>query len=321
MPSSRLNKPVIAVTMGDPSGIGPEITLKALASPRLSRCATYLLIGDSFYLLKIAKLIGKKLGKLHINLMDIGNVGKCQFGKSSASSGRAALDYIDFAIELVKEGLADGIVTAPVNKESITKTGVPFHGHTEYLATAFEITAPAMMFVGKALKVVIVTRHIPLKKVAALLSTKKIIDTTLKAHKFLKKYFRIKTPRLAVAALNPHAGEGGLVGDEERKIIIPAVKKLQIRLPSLKGPVPADSAFGDLYNKKYDCLVCMYHDQGMIPVKMLAPNYAVNVTLGLPFVRTSPVHGTAFDIAGRGIADPSSMLSSLNLAARLIRQC
>jgi len=321
MPSSRLNKPVIAVTMGDPSGIGPEILLKALASPRLERCATYLVIGDSLSLSKTAKLIGKKLKNLRINLLDLGNVGKYQFGKSTASSGRAALDYIDFAVELVKEGLADGIVTAPINKESITKTGVVFHGHTEYLAGRFGIKRPAMMFAGDALKVVIVTRHIPLKKVAVSLNAKDIIDTTLKANKFLKKYFRIKNPRLAVAALNPHAGEGGLIGNEERKIIIPAVKKLKKTLPSLKGPVPADGAFHSLYNKKYDCLVCMYHDQGMIPVKMLARGDAVNVTLGLPFVRTSPVHGTAFDIAGRGIADPSSMLSSLNLAARLLGKC
>lgn len=280
MPSSRLSKPLIAVTAGDPGGIGPEIVRKALKNPRLSKNQNFLIIDE-----------------------------------------RAAIRSIDKAIELLKKGDAAALVTGPVSKAAINKAGTRFSGHTEYLAEKFGVEFPVMMFAGGPIKAAIVTRHIPLKKVSSVLDTGKIIKTAELTYKFLKKYFRIKKPRIGVVALNPHAGEEGLLGGEEREIIKPAVDKLKSQIPLIKGPLPADAAFHDLYNKKYDCLVCMYHDQAMIPVKMLARDTAVNITLGLPFIRTSPVHGTAFDIAGKGIADPSSMIEAMNLAARLAEKC
>jgi len=273
--------------MGDPSGIGPEVTMKALASPKVKGLADFLVIGE-------------------------------EFGSKGVSSGRASIEYVDRALDIVRALEADAIVTAPVSKSSIQKAGFPrFQGHTEYLAERTGTKKFAMMFVGDGLKVSLVTRHIALKLVPDALTTALVSDTISLTHEFLKDRFGIKSPRIGVCGLNPHAGELGAFGTEEAKVIAPAIRRCAKTLKNVRGPIPADSAFYDALNKKYDALVAMYHDQALAPFKMLYFKSGVNLTLGLPFIRTSPDHGTAFDIAGKGIADPSSMIEAIRLACSL----
>lgn len=273
--------------MGDPSGIGPEVTLKALASPEIKGLADFLVIGEVF-------------------------------AAGGAAAGRASLEYIDKALELIRSDQADILVTAPVSKSSIQAAGFPdFQGHTEYLAKKTGTKNFAMMFVGDDLKATLVTRHVPLKTVARILTKSEVYNAILLTHKYLKKYFGIKSPRIAVCGLNPHAGELGAFGDEERKIIFPAVKNARKTMAGVVGPVPADVVFHSAINKKYDAVIAMYHDQALAPFKILYFTSGVNMTLGLPFIRTSPDHGTAFDIAGKGIADPSSMIEAIKLACHL----
>ena len=280
--------------MGDPSGIGPEVTLKALASPEVKGLANFLIIGDK----------GRGTYRDH----------------PGAGSGKAAMRYLDTAVDMLSRGKADALVTAPVNKACIRKAGFPdFQGHTEYLAGKFKIKNFAMMFVGKNLKVTLVTRHVPLKRVPEILNSGMIYNAITLTHKYLKGYFRIKAPYLAVCGLNPHAGEGGAFGNEEEKIIAPAIRKASKLMKNIYGPIPADVAFYETFNKSYDAVVAMYHDQGLGPFKMIHFDNGVNLTLGLPFIRTSPDHGTAFNIAGKGIADPNSMIEAIKLACRMQR--
>lgn len=281
--------------MGDPSGIGPEVALKALASPKVKGLADFLLIGDA----------EKK---------------SFRYGRIDPACGRAAIQYIDRAVELIKKGEADALVTGPVNKSAIRASGIAnFEGHTEYLAGAARVRDFAMMFVGKSLKITLVTRHIALKDVARSVSAEKIYRVIALTHKYLFEYFGIKRPRIGVAGLNPHAGEGGSFGREEEDIIKPAIRKASGKFGHITGPFPPDVVFYDALNKRFDAVVAMYHDQALIPFKMLHFKDGVNVTLGLPFVRTSPDHGTAFDIAGKGVADPASMIEAIALACRLSR--
>lgn len=294
-------KPVIAITIGDPAGIGPEIVQKALACQKHWR-ASFLVVGG-------ARNANRK---------------KIKPGEISASCGRAAIEYIDEAVGLIKSGAADALVTAPISKEAASLAGFKFPGHTEYLAYLTGTKKFCMMLAGGPIRVVLVTRHVALKDVAKKLSAADIYDAIIITHNVLRKNFRIKNPKIAVCALNPHAGENGLFSDEEKRIITPAIKKAEAALGasgclplSIIGPLPADSLFYNAYKGKYDAEIVMYHDQGLIPLKMVARNSAVNVTLGLPFVRTSPAHGTAFDIAGKNIADPSSMIAAIDLAVKL----
>lgn len=293
MPISRSNKPNIVITKGDPSGIGPEVTEKALASPMVKGLANFLVIGG-----------GRSV----------------EYGVSRPEFGRSARQYIDTALELLKAGKADALVTAPVNKASIRSSGLKdFEGHTEYLAARTGTKDFAMMFVGERLKITLVTRHIALKDVPRKLSCQAIYRTILLTDAGLKKYFKISSPRIGVAGLNPHAGECGAFGKEEETIIAPAVKKAAGKVKDIKGPIPPDVIFNDCLNGRFDAVVSMYHDQALIPFKLLYFKDGVNLTLGLPFVRTSPDHGTAFDIAGKGIADPSSMIAAIKLACKLSR--
>ena len=289
---SRSNKaPRVIITMGDPSGIGPEVTLKALASPRVRGLANFLVIGEGL-------------------------------AAKGSGSGRASLEYIDEAIKLLRSGKADALVTAPVSKSSIRSAGFPgFHGHTEYLADKFKVRRFAMFFVGKDMKVALVTRHISLRRVPKVLNSEMIYNTIALTDKYLKEYFRIRAPRIAVCGLNPHAGEKGAFGTEEEKVIIPAIKKASKSIRNICGPLPADIVFYEALKKRYDAVIAMYHDQGLAPFKMLYFNSGVNLTLGLPFIRTSPDHGTAFDIAGKGIADPASMIEAIVLACNLAKRC
>lgn len=304
MRTSLSDRPTVLLTMGDCRGIGPEVIVRALSLPRIRRLANFLVIGDLACIEKTKRALGVSAA---IDLLDLG----------TEDPALDPLRYIDKAVALIEKKRARALVTAPVNKESITKGGVAFSGHTEYLAGLTKVKRVAMMFTGGRLKVTVVTRHIPLKDVSSHLTKKKIVDTTMLTYRSLQKNFKIRSPRVGICALNPHAGEGGLIGREEKNIIAPAVQTLKRKFPRISGPLPADSAFNLLYNGKVDSLIALYHDQAMIPVKMLGRESCVNVTLGLPFVRTSPVHGTAYDIAGRGIADPSSMIESIKFACRL----
>ncbi len=317
MPISRINKPRIAVTMGDPSGIGPEVTLKAMASLEHLKLADFFIIGDSFVLDRIKKRL--KI-RLRTPVLDLSNVrhGDFSYGKSKPAFGAASMAYIDKALEMLASGEADALVTGPINKSSINQAGFSgFQGHTEYLAAKTGTKDFAMMFVGDRLKITLVTRHVSLKHVPGSLTPEAIYRTIVLTYKCMTETFGIRNPRIAVAGLNPHAGEDGLFGDEEKRIICPAIRKASKDMGGISGPFPPDAVFYSVFNKKYDAVVSMYHDQALIPFKMLYFNTGVNMTLGLPFIRTSPDHGTAFDIAGKMSADPSSMRGACLLAARL----
>ncbi|MFH1189464.1 MAG: 4-hydroxythreonine-4-phosphate dehydrogenase PdxA [Candidatus Omnitrophota bacterium] len=317
MPTSRSSKPRVVITMGDPSGIGPEVTLKALASPGIRGFADFIVIGDAFVMEKAARRLKSKLEG---SLIDLGNVRKASFayGRSRPDFGRASMEYIDKAVGLIGAGGADSLVTAPINKASIISAGFKaFEGHTEYLAGKTRTGRFAMMFVGKRMKITLVTRHIALKDVPKKLSEAKIISAIELTGVYLRRYFGISRPRIGVAGLNPHAGENGAFGNEERLIISPAVEAARVHIKGVFGPVSPDVIFNAAVDGRFDAVISMYHDQALIPFKLLYFDTGVNLTLGLPFARTSPDHGTAFDISGKGIADPSSMIEAIKLACRL----
>jgi len=273
-----MNKPIVIITAGDPRGIGPEIVEKALRDPKIRGLANFLII-------------------------DTGD--------------RTGFDAVEKAVLILKNKGADALVTAPVNKEAINKSGVFFQGHTEYLAKAFGVNKFAMMLCGDKLRVTTVTRHVPLKKVSAILTQAKIIEAAELTDGALKKYFGIKKPRIGACALNPHCGEGGKIGSEEQDMIIPAIKKIRRSIPGIQGPISGDVIFYMAYHGKLDAVISMYHDQGLGPLKMVAFEKGVNVTLGLPFIRTSPDHGTAYDIAGKDMANPGSMKEAIKLAVKM----
>jgi 4-hydroxythreonine-4-phosphate dehydrogenase len=303
--------------MGDPSGVGPEVTLKAMASLEHSKLADFFIIGDRSVLDRVNKRLNKKI---RVPVIDLANVRPVDFsyGASKPAFGAASMAYIDKALEMLASGEADALVTGPINKGSISSAGFPgFQGHTEYLAAKTSTKDFAMMFVGDRLKITLVTRHIALKDVPSSLTPEAIYRTIILTHQALVNKFGIKHPKIAVAGLNPHAGEGGMFGDEEKRIISPAIKKAAKKIKGVSGPFPPDAVFHSVFNRRYDAVVSLYHDQALIPFKMLYFSTGVNMTLGLPFVRTSPDHGTAFDIAGKMIADPSSMKEACLLAARL----
>lgn len=344
-PSSKPRRLRLALTMGDPAGIGPEIILRALAKPSVKNLADYIIVGDSKILNKTKDTLSRRrisrlkdLSKVYpvrdrllldsrfwlsnsfsngVNILDLENVPMSgfSFGKENAACGKASIEYIGRAFDLVKSGAADGMVTAPINKAAARKSGFQFPGHTEYLASLSGADADnfVMMLTGGHLRVSLVTRHIRLGDVSEKITGKNISDTITTTLDALKTDFRIAKPRVGVCALNPHGGESGIFGDEEERIIAPAVRRFKIS--GVRGPFPADSIFYDAYRGKFDCVVCLYHDQGLIPLKMVARNSGVNITLGLGFVRTSPDHGTAFDIAGKGKADPGSMEAAIKTAA------
>ncbi len=271
-------KPTVLITAGDPRGIGPEVTKKALQDPEIRGLANFFVIEPE---------------------------------------DRTGFDAIKKAVGLLKNKKADALVTAPVNKEAINRSGIFFQGHTEYLAKATDTKRFAMMLCGGKLKVTTVTRHIPLKKVSNILTQEKIIEASKLTDYALKKYFGINEPRIGVCALNPHCGEGGKIGKEEQNIIIPAIKKIKRYVSGIQGPISGDVIFYMAYHEKLDAVISMYHDQGLGPLKMVAFEKGVNVTLGLPFIRTSPDHGTAYDIAGKDMANPCSMKEAIKLAVKM----
>lgn len=285
---SRL-KPRIAVTLGDPKGIGPEIVAKSLADPSIKKLAHWTIIG---------------------------NYPKF-FKKSDKLAGLLSWQALDEAVQGLKNKKFEALVTAPVSKEHLNLAGFPFPGHTEYLAHHFRAKKTVMMLVSPQLKISLVTIHLSLKQMLQKLTQHKIKETLQITNKALKKDFGIRRPTLAICGLNPHASEGGLFGDEEKKIIIPAIKKIVKEGIKVSGPLPADTIFHLAKEKKFDAIICHYHDQGLIPIKTLDFYEGVNVTLGLPIIRTSPDHGCAFDIAGKGIANPSSMKAAMRLCVAI----
>jgi len=281
--------PRIAITAGDPAGIGPEIAAKAAADAGV-RAICEPIIFDS--------------------------QAAAAVGEVSAASGRAAYDTIVRAVDAAIKGDVDAIATAPVNKLAFAQAGLPWKGHTDLLAHLCGTSRVAMMFHAPELKVVLITVHVPLSEVPALI-TPELVAQTIDLTRAALPQFGVIAPRLAIAGLNPHAGEGGVLGVEDERVLAPAVAAARARGVDVSGPFPADTVFVRASKGEFDCVLACYHDQGLIPVKLLAFGHAVNVTLGLPIIRTSVDHGTAFDIAGKGVADPGSMIEAVKLAARL----
>lgn len=297
MSKSRNDLPVIGITLGDPKGIGPEVVAKALENRRIRSLCRTVLFGDPefFDWKKSKRLTDRECGKL---------------------AGSA----VDQAINAALTDQIEALVTGPISKEHLNLGGYRFPGHTEFLADRAGVKEVRMMMAGPKLKVTLVTIHEPLRRIASLLTISHILRTIEITHSSLKKWFGIRRPRIAVAALNPHAGEGGMFGDEERKKISPAVRAAQRKGIRASGPYPPDTLFHRAVHGEFDAVVAMYHDQGLIPLKLLHFEEAVNITLGLPFLRTSVDHGTAFDIAGKGIANPGSMIAAIETAVRMVRR-
>ncbi|MFH1995962.1 MAG: 4-hydroxythreonine-4-phosphate dehydrogenase PdxA [Candidatus Omnitrophota bacterium] len=328
-------KPLIIITIGHPTGIGPEVVIRSLIDKKIQDSGTFLIVGDLFTVDQFIQkhhirftmpVIDKdefdprliRPGAIH--LLDMKNVRRESFsyGSGDPEFGKASIEYIDTAIDLLAGGIGDALVTAPINKASVKRSGFRFDGHTEYLAHRTKTKKYAMMLLGGKLKVVPVTRHIPLEAVPRSIKQAAIRDAIELTYDALQRYFHVREPRIGVAGLNPHAGDEGHIGTEEKTIEL-VVRGLAKRMRLIRGPRPPDTIFYEAYNKKYDAVIAMYHDQGLIPLKMLYFNTGVNMTLGLPFVRTSPDHGTAFEIAGLGVADPDSMKEAIRIACSLAR--
>ncbi len=319
----------IAVTSGDCNGIGPEAFFKALAILHKKQSGSFphfqLIINPKTlqeYLkkLKISFEIKSnilKFGDFNIGLIDCRNYSKVQFGIDSKQSGALAGESINLALDFLKNGKSNAILTLPISKNAIQSAGFNFPGHTEMIASFFGVNQPLMILTSGKVRVALATIHEPLRKVPELLSDNQLIETIRIFNKSLKQDFNIPKPSIAVLGLNPHAGESGKIGTEENEIIIPAIKKCRALRINAVGPFPSDGFFGFGEYKKFDGILAMYHDQGLIPLKLLAKGGGVNFTAGLPIVRTSPDHGTAFPIAGKGIADPKSTLEAILLAMKI----
>ena len=327
-------KPLIAVTMGDPAGIGPEITVKAAARDEIRRCCRLLAVGDASILIAAMEMIGASLtinpvadvadarfDRATLDVLDLENVDVAALssGEVSAAAGEASVAYVRKAAELAQDGLVGAIATGPINKSALRAAGIPYVGHTELLAALSGEERVTTMLTTPGLRVVHVTRHVPLAEVAPLITKERVLETLRITDRGLRQ-MGIEAPRLAVAALNPHGGDGGLVGHEEIEEIGPAVVKAVEEGIDADGPLPADSVFFQAIEGAFDAVVAMYHDQGHIPIKTHDFAHSVTVTLGLPIVRTSVDHGTAFEIAWQGEADETSMVEAIRLAAELTGQ-
>lgn len=300
--------------MGDPSGIGPEVALRACA--RLRREARYVLVGDRGVLETTARRLRMKVPAPIVETSTLRVVDR-RPGRPSPAGAEAAYQAILRAVALVQKGEAGAIVTAPVSKLAIQSLGYDFPGHTELIARLAGNADVRMMMAGSTLSIVLVTTHIRFSDVPGALTAATVADTAAISYRALREHFGVRRPRLALAGLNPHAGEGGAFGDEETRILGPAIAEAARRGVRIDGPHPPDTVFSRARAGEFDAVISLYHDQGLIPFKLLHFHDGVNVTLGLPFPRTSPDHGTAFDIAGRGKADPSSMESAIRLAATM----
>lgn len=325
------NRPIIGVSSGDPNGIGYEVILKALSDNRLYELLTPVVYGltkvasyhkkainmqdFNFHIIKKIEALGHKKANL-INLHD--NDVRIDFGKPSPQAGEQALLSLEASVEDLSMGAIDALVTGPINKKTIQSDTFHFPGHTEYLASKFNSKDYLMLMVSNNIRVGVITGHIPLNEVAVSITPELILHKIDILYKSLIVDFGIRAPRIAILGLNPHAGDNGLLGMEERNTIIPAIETAKNKGQLVFGPFPADGFFGSNDFMKFDGILAMYHDQGLIPFKTLSFESGVNFTAGLPVVRTSPAHGTAFDIAGKGLASPDSFRAAMYLACDIV---
>ncbi|HYF79454.1 MAG TPA: 4-hydroxythreonine-4-phosphate dehydrogenase PdxA [Symbiobacteriaceae bacterium] len=325
------NQPIIAISMGDPAGVGAEVILKAVKNPRTQAAARCLVVGDAAWLAAISNKLDlgvdvravssvaeAKFVPGTVDVLDLKNapVDRIQIGTVSALGGKAAVEAVQVAANLALQGLVDAIATAPLNKEAMHMAGYKYPGHTELLAEMTATEDYSMLLVTPTLRCFFVTVHVSMRKALDLITADRVRRIIGVAQSTLKR-IGIAEPRIAVAGVNPHAGENGMFGDEEIKEIIPGVNAAQEAGINATGPWPPDTVFAKAMAGQFDAVVSMYHDQGHIPIKLAGFSDGVNVTAGLPIIRTSVDHGTAFDIAGKGIADEGSMIEAITLAARL----
>lgn len=325
----------LLVTMGEPAGIGPELTAQAWHRRQIDKLPPFAYVGDADHLAARAAEAGlcvpmrrvtaeeaidcfdEELPVIHVPL-----AAPCRSGKPDPGNAGAVIEAIDTGVELVASGKAAGLITGPIQKSTLGETGFAYPGHTEYLGALAEryfnaVVHPVMMLACAELRVVPVTVHIPLRDVAGMLTADLIVRTGEIVARDLAARFGVANPRLAISGLNPHAGEAGLLGTEDADMIVPAVAKLRQAGIEARGPLPADTLFHPAARSSYDAVLAMYHDQALVPIKTIAFDRAVNVTLGLPFVRTSPDHGTALDLAGTGRGNPQSLIEAIRLAATM----
>lgn len=332
---SALNQPSLLLTQGDPAGIGPELALRAWMLREERALPPFAVLSDPAFLERVAQSQGWDVPVMAVETAQIPDTFSkalpvlplsvsvsAQPGQPDAGAAASVIESIERAVDLVHQGSASALVTNPIAKHVLYEAGFRHPGHTEFLAALAsngrdETYHPVMMLWSEQLAVVPVTVHIPLADVPSALTTDLIVLTGRIVARELRERFGIAHPRLALAGLNPHAGENGAMGTEDASIIVPAIHALRAEGIEAAGPLPADTMFHARARSRYDAALAMYHDQALIPIKTIAFDEAVNVTLGLPFVRTSPDHGTAFDIAGKGIARPDSLIAAIKLAARL----
>jgi 4-hydroxythreonine-4-phosphate dehydrogenase len=326
--NAKKARPIIGISIGDINGIGPEVTMKAILNNKTYKTFTPLIYAHG----KILTFYRKLLNLEEFNFVQIRNIDEIQHrkinvinvseecpdvipGVETHEAGKFALEVLTAAVKDLKEGKIQALVTAPVNKNNINSAELPFIGHTEFITESVGAQSSLMLMVAEQLRVGLVTGHLPLAKVPATITKERIIQKTKLLIKSLEKDFGISKPKIAVLGLNPHAGEEGLLGEEEEKIIKPAIKELKDQNQYVFGPYPADGFFGMMHQTKFDGIIAMYHDQGLIPFKSIAFSTGVNFTAGLPVIRTSPDHGTAYNIAGKNLADEGSMRAAILLAA------
>ena len=327
MKTHALHTP-LGITMGCPVGIGPELILKLFMQPQLD----LVVIGDAAILSACAQLLAIDLqitdwqpgmalrpDTIPVYCPEGGICERGEWGKPTVQTGKAMGRYIEEAVSLIKSGVLSGMVTCPITKTALNAGGYHFPGHTEMLAELCGTSDYGMMMAGSSLKVTLVTIHTPLAAVPSALTSHSVFEMIKRTHEALLVDFGLEVPRVAVAGLNPHAGEGGMFGNEEEIVIKPAISKAQDAGMAVFGPYPPDTVFNKAVAGEFDGVVCMYHDQGLIPFKLLHFSDGVNVTFGLPIVRTSVDHGTAYDIAGQGVADPTSLIAACDMARFIVK--
>ena len=324
---------VTGITMGEPAGIASEITLKVWKNHR-KKIEPFIFFGDSDHLLKTSsklkfKIPIKKINKIsecfkifknYLPVYDIKLNQKVKFGYPSSANSREILVSINKVVKFASKKEISCIVTNPVEKNIIRKKQKNFTGHTFYIAKLLDVKKPVMLLTSPKISVVPITQHLSLSKALKAINKKLIVSTAKITNKYLKIFFGKNKPKIAIASLNPHAGDKGIFGKEEKKIIIPAIKIIKKKDIDVSGPYPADTIFNNKISKKFDVIICMYHDQATIPIKTLDYENGVNVTLGLPIVRTSPDHGTALDIAGKGIASEKSLYASIKISQNIAKK-
>jgi len=314
---------IIGISLGDAAGIGPEIVYKALSNNSIDKNSHYLIFGSK----KIFQRISRILPSINpvvsyqfhpSSISDQFTLSKNMKGKISKQCGKFAVKWVRDAVLAYKKGEIDALVTAPINKEACHLSGFKFQGHTDFLAYLYKNSSAKMMFYSKKMRVILVSHHLALKEAIQYLSIDKVLNTIISGNKGMKK-LGVKNPLILVSGLNPHASENGAFGDEEQKIISPSIKKALHLGINVKGPYPPDTIFHNALKERKSIVVAMTHDQGLIPFKLVAFDSGVNMTTGLPIIRTSPDHGTAFDIAWKGLASERSMIEAINLSIKLCR--